>query len=60
MTAERNCGWCGAELEGQRHAACESELEPQRFCRSCGRRVAVQILPTGSVTKPCVCVTRGT
>ncbi len=41
------CEYCGAP--GDDHAAClrALELEPPRYCRICGRRMVVQVLPAG-------------
>ena len=43
------CDQCGVRLDGGDHAACERrrELEPPRFCQDCGRRMVVQVVPTG-------------
>lgn len=51
------CGACGAELTAgsgpagalQAHPHCQVrlELEPPRFCASCGRRMVVQVTPGG-------------
>ncbi|HVU73918.1 MAG TPA: hypothetical protein VHE83_13215 [Mycobacteriales bacterium] len=43
------CTRCGQQLERGDHAACAaaSELEPPRYCGSCGRRMVVQVVPTG-------------
>lgn len=49
------CGHCGEQVAGGDHAGCEARLalEPPRFCRSCGRRMKVQVTPT-SWTASCV------
>lgn len=43
------CGHCGSALDQQRHERCElrAALEPPRYCVSCGRRMIVQVTPTG-------------
>jgi hypothetical protein len=44
------CDRCGGRLaEGGEHEPCVAarELEPPRFCRACGRRMKVQVLPAG-------------
>ena len=44
------CGICGGPGEpAEEHAACEArrELEPPRYCAECGRRMVVQVTPTG-------------
>jgi len=49
MTA-RWCDRCGGPLgDAGGHEACQRarELEPPRFCPACGRRMKVQVLPTG-------------
>jgi len=41
---------CGGALEtGRSHPGCEArrELEPPRYCASCGRRMVVQVTPGG-------------
>ena len=49
MTVLVFCDRCGqAAAEGD-HAACLAarELEPPRFCPDCGRRMKVQVVPSG-------------
>ncbi|HET8642602.1 MAG TPA: hypothetical protein VFM37_11735 [Pseudonocardiaceae bacterium] len=55
------CGCCGVQLGGQLggqfggqldapgHERCATRLrlEPPRFCAACGRRMVVQVTPTG-------------
>jgi DNA-directed RNA polymerase subunit RPC12/RpoP len=45
------CGHCGEELagSGSSHPSCVHalQLEPPRFCQHCGRRMVVQVSPTG-------------
>jgi hypothetical protein len=43
------CGWCGSPAAEGSHAACLSRaaLEPPRWCSTCGRRMVVQVVPTG-------------
>nr|WP_051367580.1 hypothetical protein [Hamadaea tsunoensis] len=44
------CPRCGRPLDGPAaHDACRAalELEPPRFCGDCGRRMKVQVVPTG-------------
>lgn len=50
------CGICGQLLTEGTHEHRGAELEPDRYCHHCARRLVVQVMPTGSVTKPCVCV----
>ncbi|HEX4655529.1 MAG TPA: hypothetical protein VH274_07295 [Mycobacteriales bacterium] len=42
------CPRCGTAADAGDHALCTQklELEPPRFCRECGRRMTVQVLPT--------------
>ncbi len=39
------CAGCG-KVEGD-HADCLKPLDPPRFCTTCGRKLKVQVLPTG-------------
>jgi predicted amidophosphoribosyltransferase len=44
------CSGCGAALSGpDAHPGCVERLryEPPRYCDRCGRRMVVQVLPTG-------------
>ena len=44
------CPHCGQDLAVRtEHAGCERALalEPPRFCGECGRRMVVQVTPTG-------------
>jgi hypothetical protein len=44
------CGWCGKPTEVGDHTVCVSRLnivDPPRFCAECGRRMIVQVVPTG-------------
>lgn len=50
------CGVCGQDAAAA-HGHRGVELEPDRFCRYCARRLQVQIMPSGSETKPCLCTT---
>lgn len=50
------CGTCGEDINGT-HQHRGADLEPDRFCQYCARRLQVQIRPTDSVTKPCLCTT---
>ncbi len=40
------CDGCGAPLEDC-DGTCRGELDPPRFCRECGRKLDVQVTPTG-------------
>jgi hypothetical protein len=45
-----HCPRCGRRLSSPLlHLACRQalDLEPPRFCIACGRRMKVQVLPTG-------------
>lgn len=50
MAAE-HCRTCGALRDDGDHTRCldPSSLEPPRYCASCGRRLDVQVYPTGFV-----------
>ena len=41
------CRWCGAPDGGCDGVACRHELDPPRFCPTCGRRLRVVVIPTG-------------
>jgi hypothetical protein len=45
------CSGCGKP--GGEHERCLRPLDPPRFCTRCGRKLAVQVLPT-EVTAKCV------
>jgi hypothetical protein len=45
------CGGCGKPVASGPHVTCRKDLP--RFCTQCGRKLAVQVLPT-SVTSRCV------
>ncbi len=50
------CDGCGRPLERADHACCRARrraTDPPRFCTACGRKLAVQVLPTG-YTARCV------
>ncbi|WP_253756373.1 biotin synthase auxiliary protein BsaP [Hamadaea flava] len=44
----RFCGRCGHPAVAD-HGGCAAalELEPPRYCAECGRRMKVQVVPTG-------------
>jgi hypothetical protein len=46
-TGATHCEWCGTALDQHPAAACRRELDPPRFCPSCGRRLRVTVHPTG-------------
>ena len=46
------CAGCGKPAEGD-HSRCLRPLDPPRFCTTCGRKLKVQVLPTG-YTAQCV------
>jgi RNase P subunit RPR2 len=52
------CDRCGEPLTAGEHAACRRarELEPPRYCRTCRRRMVVQVTPTGWTAR---CVEHG-
>jgi len=52
VTSEQFCSRCGGvatAADSPEHAGCRAalELEPPRYCGQCGRRMVVQISPTG-------------
>jgi hypothetical protein len=51
------CSGCGQP--GGEHAGCRGVTDPPRYCRRCGRRLAVQVLPLG-YTATCVRCGSGT
>jgi len=40
------CRWCGADATVC-DGSCPHDLDPPRFCPTCGRRLRVQVTPTG-------------
>ena len=50
------CDGCGKPAADSDHARCKerrAHTDPPRFCTQCGRKLAVQVLPTG-YTARCV------
>jgi hypothetical protein len=50
------CDGCGKPVSQGDHARCRerrSHTDPPRYCTRCGRKLAVQVLPTG-YTARCV------
>ena len=52
MSEAEYCDRCGRPLAGaggQEHEVCRAarELEPPRYCARCGRRMVVQVTPSG-------------
>jgi hypothetical protein len=46
------CCWCGKPAAEGEHGYCTARLaliDPPRYCPSCGRRMVVQVMPTGWV-----------
>lgn len=43
------CGQCGRSARASDHGFCRTtaDLEPDRFCETCRRRMKVQVMPTG-------------
>jgi hypothetical protein len=57
--AERRAGapYCdGCGVSHPDHATCRKLTDPPRYCVRCGRKLAVQVLPTGYTAR---CVTCG-
>jgi hypothetical protein len=52
------CDQCGERLEAAGHDTCarRRELEPPRYCPHCRRRMVVQVVPRGWVSR---CVEHG-
>jgi hypothetical protein len=47
------CDGCGKPVAAGVHVLCRRPLDPARYCTQCGRKLAVQVLPT-QVTTKCV------
>ena len=55
MAATPHCVGCGKVMASPSSSSvryrcdgsCRQELDPPRFCGNCGRRMAVQVTPTG-------------
>ena len=47
------CDGCGRPARDGGHVLCRRPLDPPRYCVQCGRKLAVQVLPT-QVTATCV------
>jgi hypothetical protein len=45
------CSGCGRPLADGMHVRCSRPLDPPRYCEQCGRKLAVQVLPTGYVAR---------
>jgi hypothetical protein len=41
------CDGCGKPVKEAEHAHCGGPTDVPRFCVNCGRKLAVQVLPTG-------------
>ena len=41
------CAWCGAPTATCPSEGCRRPLDPPHFCPTCGRRMRVQVTPTG-------------
>lgn len=41
------CPGCGKPVEEAGHETCVRALDPPRWCVHCGRKLKVQVLPTG-------------
>ena len=41
------CAGCGRPVTAGEHEHCLRPLDPPRYCADCGRKLAVQVLPTG-------------
>ena len=50
------CGLLAAEGDHERCAALLASIDPPRFCGDCGRRMVVQVHPTGWTAR---CVEHG-
>jgi len=42
-----HCIWCGTALATHPDRRCRRELDPPRFCPTCGRRLRVKVHPAG-------------
>jgi hypothetical protein len=47
VVAAAYCRWCGSAAGECDGSTCRRELDPPRFCPTCGRRLRVQVTPTG-------------
>jgi hypothetical protein len=47
------CPGCGKPMREGVHVRCRTTTDPPRYCMRCGRKLAVQVLPTG-YTSRCV------
>ena len=47
MSGSAYCPWCGRPGRDCDGLSCRPELQPPHFCPSCGRRMRVQVTPTG-------------
>jgi len=47
QTADRFCPWCGVPAGGCDGVTCRHPFDPPHFCPACGRRMRVQVTPTG-------------
>ena len=47
------CDGCGTPIASGPHVMCRKLTDPPHYCTQCGRKLAVQVLPT-SVTSKCV------
>ena len=47
------CVGCGRPMREGVHVGCRTVTDPPRYCMQCGRKLAVQVLPTG-YTSRCV------
>ena len=45
------CAGCGSPVARGEHDRCLRPLDPPRYCADCGRKLAVQVLPTGYVAR---------
>ena len=49
------CDGCGTPVAESAHEHCGGATDTPRFCVSCGRKLAVQVLPTGYVARCVSC-----
>ena len=47
------CDGCGRSRPD--HSSCRTLTDPPRYCVQCGRKLAVQVLPTGYVARCVSC-----
>ncbi|NCY17347.1 MAG: hypothetical protein EBX39_11390 [Actinobacteria bacterium] len=47
VSTDTFCRWCGTAVAEHPALECRLELDPPRFCPTCGRRLRVLVTPSG-------------